>query len=109
MNIITNRRSYDLHALHELPAKVQQDFDYVREAGDYSPRFVKYRGTWYDIQDSQIIRVSGKHDLPMGWAWYVEPDHPLAEWHGIVSETFFSGVLFKLLPDNRVVCGRYFS
>jgi len=109
MNIITNHKSYDLHALHELPAKVQQDFDYVRESQDYSPRFVKYRGVWYDTYDAQVIRVSDKHDQPIGWAMYVKPDDPLAPWDCVVSETFFSGVLFKLLPDDRVVCGRYFT
>jgi hypothetical protein len=107
MNIITNRKPYNMCALNELPVKVQQDFDYVREAGDYSPRFVKYRGAWYDVYDSQYISVQSTR--PVGHGMHVNANHKFAAWSAIVSEKFFSGVLFKLLPDDRVVCGRYFS
>jgi hypothetical protein len=44
----------------------------------------------------------------MGWAMVVEKDSPLASWHGIVSDSFFSGVLFKFVNDD-VVVGRYFA
>jgi hypothetical protein len=32
-----------------------------------------------------------------------------AGWHGIVSDSYFSGVLFKLCDDDTVIVGRYFS
>jgi hypothetical protein len=107
MNIITNNKPYDLRSLDELPAKVQQDFDYVREVQDYTRRFVYYRGAWYDVHDSQYICVMSPGR--MGHAMHVNANHKFAAWHAVVSETFFSGVLFKFLPDDRVVCGRYFT
>jgi hypothetical protein len=33
----------------------------------------------------------------------------LADWDSIVSETFFSGVLFRLVGDDQVIVGQYFA
>jgi hypothetical protein len=107
MKIITNNHPRPLACLAELPAKVQTDFDYVVKDGDYTARFVQYKGCWYDVYDTQAIRtVPG---VPMGWAMVVAEDSPLADWDSIVSETFFSGVLFRLVGDDQVVVGQYFA
>jgi hypothetical protein len=106
MNIITNNHPRPLACILDLPAKVRADFDYV-ENYDLSYRFVQYRGTWYDVYDTQVIRtVAG---APMGHAVVVAEDSPLADWDGIVSETFFSGVLFRLVGNDEVIVGRYFA
>lgn len=99
MQIITNNVPRSLLALHELPAKTQLDFDYVREEGSYSPRFVQYKGWWYDVDDTQAVRYS------RGGSAMTEFDG----WDSFVSETFFSGVLFKLGDNDDVIVGRYFS
>jgi len=92
MNIITNNHPRPLACLAELPAKVRADFDYVSE--QLSPRFVQYKGHWYDVYDSQACGVG--FDQFKGW-------------DGIVSETFFSGVLFRFADEDQVIVGQYFA
>lgn len=97
-----------------LPASVQADFDYITEDDQWHDRFVFYRDSWYDTSDVQSIRVSKVQDRPMGWAMYVDPDSPFAAWHAVISETFFSGILFRHVyddpdHDDGVVCGHYYS
>jgi hypothetical protein len=107
MQIITNNRPRPMACFADLPAKVQADFDYVMLADHYSPRFVQYKGEWYDVDDTQAIRTAP--GAPMGWVVVVEKDSPLVDWHGIQSDSYFSGVLFKLCDDDTVIVGRYFS
>ena len=96
MNIITNNHPRPLACLLDLPDNVRADFDYVAKDGDYTARFVRYLGHWYDVYDSQSITRELGFDQFKGW-------------HGIVSETFFSGVLFRLVGDDEVIVGRYFA
>ncbi len=96
MSIITNNRPRPLLALIDLPAKAQKDFDYVKEGAEFYPSFVQYKGVWYDVYDSQNITRE------LGFSQF-------AGWHGIVSDSFFSGVLFKLCDDDTVIVGRYFA
>ena len=96
MQIITNNKPRVLVAYADLPAKAQVEFDYVLLSDAYSPRFVQYKGAWYDVYDSQYTGELG-FDQFKGW-------------HGIVSDSFFSGVLFKWVDDGEaVIVGRYFS
>jgi hypothetical protein len=91
MQIITNNQPRPLLALIDLPAKVQKDFDYVKEGAEFHPSFVQYKGEWYDVYDTDG-RV---------------PD-AFKGWHGIASDSYFSGVLFKFINDCDVIVGRYF-
>ena len=96
MDIITNNHQRQMACLAELPDNVRADFDYVAKDGDYTARFVQYKGAWYDVYDSQNITRELGFDQFKGW-------------DGIVSETFFSGVLFRLVGDDEVIVGRYFA
>ena len=96
LTIITNGRKRPLYALVQLPIRALADFDYVQQFSAHSPRFVQYRGSWYDVYDSQSVTRELGFDQFKGW-------------HGIVSDTLFSGMLFKLCDNDTVVCGRYFS
>lgn len=96
MQIITNNVPRVLVAFADLPIKAQADFDYVEELAWFDPRFVQYKGCWYDVYDSQNITRELGFDQFKGW-------------HGIVSDSFFSGVLFKLCDNDDVIVGRYFS
>ena len=107
MNIITNNRPRPLLALIDLPEKARADFDYVKDGAEFYPSFVQYKGVWYDVADSQSIRTGP--GAPMGWAYTVEKDSPFADWDGIMSDSFFSGVLFKWANDYDVIVGRYYS
>jgi hypothetical protein len=94
MIITTNNRPRPLACLADLPAKVQADFDYVKEGAEYYPSFVQYKGEWYDVYDSQSITRELGFDQFKGW-------------HGIQSDSFFSGILFRLVGDDEVIVGRY--
>jgi len=107
LKITTNGRKHELKALVDLPSKVQKDFDYINELDEYDLRFVEYRGIWYDTGDVQVIHVTKNHDRPMGWAMYVDLDNPMAAWHAMISDSFFSGVVFRFCDDDRVQCGTY--
>ncbi len=93
MKITTNNIPRQLLPLTDLPKKAQEDFDYV-ENYDLSYRFVQYKGYWYDVYDSQCITRELGFDQFKGW-------------HGIVSESYFSGILFRLVGDDEVIVGRY--
>jgi hypothetical protein len=95
--------------LAELPAAAQKDFDYViGEPGADDPRFVEYKGAWYDVYDVQYITT--QRTRPVGHEMVVDPSDPLAQWHAVISESYFSGVLFRYpLPHETddVIVGRY--
>lgn len=107
LKITTNNKPRELVSFFDLPEKAQSDFDYVEECDRYSARFVQYRKSWYDVHDTQMITVD--NGRPMGWTMLVDKNDPMANWDSIVSETYFSGVLFKLVGNDDVICGRYCS
>jgi len=108
MKIISNNQKRELVSFFELPEKVQSDFDYVGDDDRYNYRFVNYKNAWYDVYDTQRISVDNNH--PIGWAMVVQKDDPLSKWDSIVSESYFSGVLFRFVDDfDSVIVGRYFS
>jgi hypothetical protein len=92
MNITTNNIPRQLLPLTDLPAKVQADFDYLDDPHEY--RLVNYKGHWYDVYDSQCITRELGFEQFKGW-------------DGIVSDSFFSGILFRLVGDDEVIVGRY--
>lgn len=95
MQIITNNRKRPLLALYELPPEVAKEFEYVLP-DDGSCRFVKYSGCWYDTYDMQSITRE------LGFSQF-------KGWHGIASDTYFSGVLVRFVDDDEVIVGRYWS
>lgn len=104
----TNNVPRELIAFFELPAEVRKDFDYIGPDEHYSPRFVKFKGEYYDVFDTQGIRVQTPGRF-VGWDMCVDADSPLADWNAIISESFFSGVLFRFKGEDHVVVGRYVS
>lgn len=105
MEIKTDHKYRPLKALCELPKKVAKDFEYVD--GDQSQRFVKYQGKGYDTHDTQRI-TTGPYltglDMP------VSKDHILADWDAILSDTFFSAMVFKFSEDwESVMVGVYYA
>ena len=109
MQIFTNWEFRPLQCLADIPEKARADFDYIEEDDSFDPRFIFYRGAWYDVNDTQRIEPDNGRAHPMGWAMRVHPGLPLAWFDGIVTDTYFSGVLFRLSRDGESVqCGRYF-
>lgn len=106
MEIKTDHKYRPLKALCELPEKAAKDFEYVDE-NDWSRRFVQYKGEWYDTHDTQRITTESYR---MGWDMPVAKDHILAKWDAILSETFFSAMVFKFSEDwESVIVGRYYA
>ena len=103
MNIITNRIPRPLACLADLPEKARKDFDYLTEDEACEPRLVQYKGVWYDVWDSMTCPGAVATD---------DTRHAFAGWDGYISDSFFSGVLFKFADESAagdacVVVGRY--
>lgn len=92
--VITNNQPRRLHLLAALPPRIQREFEYI-SIDDDLPRMVQYRGVWYDVCDS--VYPGG---LPA--------DNPLRAWDALISDSFFSGVVFRHVGDD-VVCGRWLA
>jgi hypothetical protein len=99
VRIITNNHARELVSFEQLPESARSDFDYVTGEDQWSPRFVQYRGSWYDTSDCDGL---ASNVGITGWDLYA-------------SDSFFSGVLFRW-PDidgsidyESVVVGLYLA
>jgi len=97
MEIITNNVPRDILQGYELTDAEKREFDYVNWfavlAGEENAEFVRYKGTLYHLQDTERVT-----------------NNLFPNWDGYVSETFFSGVLFRYVNDfEQIICGRYYS
>jgi hypothetical protein len=90
MKILTNNHPRPMLALVDLPAEAQECFDHITD-DLHGTRFVKYRGHWYDTYDT--------------WSWHGDRK----EWHSYEPDSYFSGVLFRLVGDHEVIVGRYYA
>lgn len=74
-------------------AKLRQQFDWMEdEQFDHDCSFFKYRGEYYNLSD---------------FLTNTNPDGMFKGWHGVSSDSYFSGMVVKLC-GNDVVVGRYF-
>lgn len=105
LEITTDGVWHELRTRHELPLAAQREFDYAPESDE--PRFVLVGDDWYDTLDTQ--RISTQTGAQMGYAIVVKPEDPLAQWDAIVTESYWSGKLFKFGSDDTVMVGRYAS
>ena len=77
-------------------AKIRRQFDHLTDEEFENDYFITYKGFTYALSD--FMRVNAT------------PDSPMYPWHGVVTESYFSGVLIKQCDDsNDVIVGRYFS
>jgi hypothetical protein len=121
IKVTTNNVPRKLSMLSELSKKDRKDFDYIYDFDKaqenqcieacFDERLVQYRGVWYDTRDTQ--RIIGSPNMGrMGWEMIVDEDHPFAKWDAVISDSFFSGVLFRFVETDdgySVICGRYYS
>ena len=105
MEIKTDHKYRPLKLLCELPDEVAKDFEYAQ--GNLTPRFVKYKGGWYDTHDTQRITTE---PYLMGWDMPVAKDHILAKWDAVLWDTFFSAMVYKFSEDwESVIVGVYYA
>ncbi len=108
MKITTNNQKRELISFFDLPEKVRPDFDYVENDDKCICRFVKFKGSYYDTFDTQAITT--RNGQNMDFAMAVNHSDPLAKWNSVISESFFSGVLFRFVDNfEYVICGCYYS
>ena len=97
MQITTNHQARDLISAFELNgaqySKLRAEFEWMDDAEFESAMFFNYRGQIYALAD--FIRTEG--DL-------------LAKgWQGILNQSYFDGLLVKIVDScQSVVVGRYF-
>jgi hypothetical protein len=96
LTVKTNNVPRDLISAFELSgaqySKLRAEFDYMEDADFEYAMFFNYRGQVYALAD--FLRTEG--DL-------------LAQgWQGICNQTYFSGLVVKIVEScERVVVGRY--
>ena len=108
-HLITNMQPRALQCLEDLPEKTRAEFDYIDESDAYSPRFVQYRGEWYDTHDTQGIRVTRRPGDYVGWYVTCHPGEPFAHFDAIITDSYFSGIVFRFVGDDSCIVGRFYS
>jgi len=92
LTIRTNNAPRDLLCWHDLSTRERKEFDYIDDKESAS--FFRYRGWSYDLGEMM--------NVPSGSG--------LESWHGYHSDSYFSGIVIKLVDDGeRVICGTYYS
>ena len=99
--IRTNNVPRDLVDAWELSPKERAEFDYIDwqaiEDGRDSATFFRYKGVLYDLGEFHLGRVQ-----------MARGDSPFASWDGYMSDSFFSGLVIRLVDDGeRCIVGRY--
>ncbi len=92
MGIITNNQPRPLICGYELTEKEKRDFDYIPADEIDGYYFVRYKGQIYDF--SEFLTVNSEE---------------LKEWDGIYGQSVFCGVLIKIVDNDSIIMGRYYS
>lgn len=94
MKIITNNVPRTLIFGFDLTAKERKEFDYLTDDEINDQSFFRYKGAVYHLGDIQRVER-----LP--------EDSPLNRWHGFAGDSFFSGIVIRLVNDDQIIIGRY--
>lgn|SRR5574343_179876 len=103
MKIITNNQPRFTIGSYELTEEERKEFDYLNweaiDKGEDSATFFRYKGQLYDLGEF------------MGVPDTMENCHGFKGWQGYQSDSFFSGILIKYIPDDyeQIIVGQYFS
>lgn len=94
LTIRTNYRPRLLIDDYQLTPKEREEFDYLDwgaiEAGTASATFFRYKGQLYNL--GEFMCCSG-----------------LEGWDGQMADSYFSGLVVKIVDDERIIVGQYFS
>lgn len=112
MNIITNNKPRDIVRGYELTAKEAAEFDYLAPDDLATAEFIKYRGEVYLLAD--FVRIAPRARA-VGFEHGADDSSPLLSWSGILTDSYFSGLVLRFADDNgrpdfeRVIVGRVYS
>ena len=99
LTIVTNNAPRNIIYGYELPESARIDFDYIDADEFHYHNFVLYKGNYYDLSDFMRIEPHNSFNCITEFQ----------NWSGYHGESYFSGVLIKLVDDERVIMGRYYS
>lgn len=91
MQIITNNIPRQLIYGYELSDKEKSNFDYLDDIDSHN--FIKYKGFIYDVNE-----FMSTYNMDS-----------LKDWDGYSSDSYFSGVLIKIIDSDYVLMARYYS
>lgn len=91
---------------YELTEKEAAEFDYIDSADFHEHTFFRYKGEVYDLGEFVRIEEQGKRTNP--FTVTAEPGDPLLNWHGILTDSYFSAIVVKYDDgDETIVVGLY--
>ena len=94
LKVITNNVPRNMIYGYELSDKEKKEFDYLDQEELDTGDFVRYKGTVYHI--GQFLHYGFKHNG--------------ITWDGYHGDTFFSGILIKLVNNcEQVIMARYYT
>lgn len=95
LTIITDNKPKHFKYGYEVPKKIMDDQFSHLDMKEDSDMFLKYRGYWYHISDFMNFN-------------YAVDEGPFKSWHGIINDSFFSGLLIKVISSDSYIIGRYY-
>lgn len=103
VKVITNNMPRLVIDGYELTADERKRFDYINwDDENVSPTFFRYKGELYHIEEF----VANTRDTGGGTTGTGD----LSAWDGYMSDSFFSGIVIRLVNDNdHVIVGRFYS
>lgn len=120
ITIHTNNHVRPLLQACELKLSELKEFDYLLENPetmtdeelqqawmDSGANFIRYKGELYDL--SEFVRIVPPGSQSVGFEHHDHNDH-FNGWHGIRTDSYFSGLLVRLVGDSgeSVIVGRYY-
>lgn len=95
MHIITNNEPRNMLYGNELTEKERKEFDYIKPKEFDHISFIRYRGEIYDL--SEFMHIDKDSIF-------------FKDWNGYIGESYFSGILVKLVEHNtdQVIMGRFY-
>ncbi len=107
MKIYTNNQPRDFIDPSDLTEEERERFDYVDMASAHG-EFLRYQGHAYHL--SEFIRIEPPGIAGSPSAIRVTEDSLFCGWHGVAADSYFSGVLIRIIDDaEQAVLGRYTS
>lgn len=93
MKIITNNQPRNIINGFELSEKERKkEFDYLSDEEIDQGSYIRYKNWVYSLDE--FLRIENTQEFK--------------GWHGYSSNSYFSGVLIKILDDDQVILGRYY-
>jgi hypothetical protein len=105
MNITTNHHSRPVFPVHDLSPCERSRHDIDADSGG---AFFRYRGEVYNLDD--FVRIIPQGETPIYGFAHHDHDGSLKGWNGIMTDSFFSGIVVRLSDDcEEVVVGLLLS